>query len=410
MGTFSHARTIPIRRRLAVASLSALALAGVICGGTATAQASDRASNQALAGPGCPSSVHSSTATTTSTISSASWTTAGVPWRSVGKGWILADLAKSAGATAPGTLYLVSPAGQRYRLGTAPGGSDAFLADWSGNGANALFMAQSTTSTTATIIVLNLRTGKGSSFTMYSGSPFASISFTRPSGTAILVQTTASPEGGYLPLQRFSLTGTRELCYPVTFPRAGSTDGSYLESANGTELVISTQNGMELVSNAGQPIRPLALRGQYACQLLNWWNSQTVLGDCSGQLLAFPLSGGTPDQLTTSRDPGTFLGAWHLPSGTYAEAAACGTTWLEKLNPTGTATDLTIPGAATAGTVRPLGTYGNQLPLLIGGGCDTRFAYSMIDWYNPAANTAKTVIGGPAGDGYVTAAVLYPTP
>ncbi len=39
------------------------------------------------------------------------------------------------------------------------------------------------------------------------------------------------------------------------------------------------------------------------------------------KLLAFPLSGGRPDQLTTSRDAGTFLGAWHLPSGTYAEAA-----------------------------------------------------------------------------------------
>jgi len=133
-------------------------------------------------------------------------------------------------------------------------------------------------------------------------------------------------------------------------------------------------------------------------------------GGSDGRILSRtgnPLSGGRADQLTTSRDAGTFLGAWHLRSGTYAEAAACGETWLEKLNTNGTATTLTIPGAADAGTVRPLGTYGDQLPLLIGGGCDTRYAYSLIDWYNPAANVAKTVLGGPAG-GYVTNAILFP--
>jgi hypothetical protein len=129
--------------------------------------------------------------------------------------------------------------------------------------------------------------------------------------------------------------------------------------------------------------------------------------DCSGQLLVYPLSGGRPDQLTSSRDPGTFLGAWHLPSGTYAEAAACGSTWLEKLNTNGTATSLTIPGAADAGTVQPLGAYGNQLPLLVAGGCDGRYPYSFVDWYSPSANAARTVIGGPAGGGYVTGAELF---
>jgi hypothetical protein len=38
----------------------------------------------------------------------------------------------------------------------------------------------------------------------------------------------------------------------------------------------------------------------------------------------------------------------------------------------------------------------------------TRYAYSLIDWYNPAANVAKTVLGGPAGGGYVANAILFP--
>jgi hypothetical protein len=48
------------------------------------------------------------------------------------------------------------------------------------------------------------------------------------------------------------------------------------------------------------------------------------------------------------------------------------------------------------------------MPLLIGGGCDGHVSYSFVDWYNPGADTARTVIGGRAGGGYVTAAVLFP--
>jgi hypothetical protein len=420
MGTFGIARAGRVRRRVAAAALSGLALAGVVCGGTATAQASDLGTATAAtaatgaaaatgatgaagaAGAGCPASVTGGTAVTTA---GKSWT-AGVPWRGVGRGWILAAAARSKSLGSPETLYLVSPDGRRYRLGPAP--ANATLEDWSGNGTNALFFSEPLgNSTTGSIIVLNLHTGRASRFTVYSGTAFPGLSFSRPAGTAILFQGNM-PDGAYLPLQRFSLTGTRELCYPTRFAKAGAVDGGFRENASGTQIVFGTQNGLEVVSNAGRPTRALAIHQPFSCELLNWWNTQSVLADCSGQLLAYPLSGGRPDQLTTSRDPGTFLGAWHLPSGTYAEAAACGSTWLERLSPNGTATTLTIPGAADAGTVQPLGTYGDQLPLLVGGGCDGHYAFSLVDWYNPAANTARTVIGGPAGGGYVVDAVLFP--
>lgn len=402
MGAISPARKVRIRRRAAAASLSALALAGVMGSGVTAAQARDQLAADP-AGTGCPASIPAN-----GTVSVASWyaAPAGVPWRSVGRGWILADLAKSASATGRETLYLTSPRGQRYRLGRTP--ANATLEDWSGNGTNALFFAQGDNSTRASITVLNLHDGKASSFTVFSGAPFPGISFSRPSGEAVLFLGPASEEGGFLPLQRFSLTGAREQCYPTTFPRAGAVDGGFVETPDGTEIVMSTDNGMEVVSNAGQPIRALAIHATGSCQQLNLWNSQSVLATCSGQLAAYPLSGGRPDQLTSSRDAGTFLGAWHLPSGVYAEAAACGQTWLEKLNQKdGTATTLTIPGAANAGTVQPLGTDGDQMPLLLAGGCDGHFPYSFVDWYNPGANTATTVIGGPAGGGFVTHALLF---
>ena len=358
--------------------LSVVVLIGVISGGATAARAVD---------------------------SAAGWTSA--PWHSVSQGWILADVAKSKSSSGRGTLYLVSPGGQRYRLGPAPASS--ILEDWSGNGTYALFFPQNPGPTTAPITVLNLHTGQARSFTVSSNQVFPNISFSRPDGTAILFQPGFTGSGAALPLERFSLTGALEQSYPTQFPQAGTYEGAkFLENATGTELVVNTQNGLELMSNSGQPIRALATHGPGSCSLLGWWSNGSVLASCgNGELLAYPLSGGRPDQLTSSRDEGTFLGAWHIPSGTYAEAAACGSTWLEKLNSNGTSTTLTIPGAVDAGSVQPLGTLGNQLPLLVAGGCDGVYPYSFVDLYKPSTNTAKTVVGGPAGGGYVTGAILF---
>jgi hypothetical protein len=378
MRTLSRTRSTRLRKRMADVWLSVVVLIGVISGGATAARAVD---------------------------SAAGWASA--PWHRVSQGWILADVAKSKSSSGRGTLYLVSPGAQRYRLGPAPASS--ILEDWSGNGTYALFFPQNPGSTTAPITVLNLHTGKASSFTVSANQIFPDISFSRPDGTAILFQPGFTGSGAALPLERFSLSGALELSYPTQFPQAGTYEGGkFLENASGTELVVNTQNGMELMSNSGQPIRALATHGPGSCSLLGWWSNGSVLASCgNGELLAYPLSGGRPDQLTSSRDEGTFLGAWHIPSGTYAEAAACGSTWLEKLNSNGTSTTLTIPGAVDAGSVQPLGTLGNQLPLLVAGGCDGVYPYSFVDLYKPSTNTAKTVVGGPAGGGYVTGAILF---
>ena len=185
-----------IRQRVAAASLSMLALGGMVCGAATTAQASDVAAGSA--GPGRPGSIGGGTSVT----ATAHWAT-GVPWRSVGRGWILADLAQSQSPGAPATVYLVSPGGHRYRLGPAPAG--ATLEDWSGNGTNALFFAENQNSTTGLIIVLNLHTGRASRFSTFSSEPFPGISFTRPDGKAILFQAGTTQDGASLPLQRFSL-------------------------------------------------------------------------------------------------------------------------------------------------------------------------------------------------------------
>jgi len=402
--------TFWVGRRAAAAVLSVLALAGVVSGCAATPLVSVRPAAPvsarpaaAPAGTGCLQGVTGGTASTAGTT--VSWPAAGragVPWRSVGQGWILADLASSAAASGPGTLYLVSPGGQRYRLGPAP--ANAFLEDWSGDGTHALFLDPDPRPGRASVVVLDLRTGRAGSFTVDTATSSVIVAFSRPAGTAILVLA-SSAGGGFLPLQRFSLTGARELCFPAD--AVDGSDGDFLENAAGTAIVFGAQDGIDVVSSAGQPVRTLAAQdGAGLCQMLNWWTGDSVLADCPGGLLAFPLSGGPPERLTTSGDRGPFLGAWHLPSGTYAETGACGSTWLERLNPDGTATRLTVPGTPDGGRVQPLGAYGGQLPLQVTGGC-ARYPGSFIDWYNPADGVATTVLGGPAGGGYVTDAILF---
>jgi hypothetical protein len=352
------------------------------------------------------------TYSTRTALGSAPWPGSSVPWHSVGKGWILGIVSAKQSGTGPQTLYLVSPRGQRYKLGSAPAG--ATLQDWSGASMDALFTNQPDSGTKATVIVLNLKTGQASGFTVYSPLQFPEISFSHPSG-GILLLASHDSSGGYLPLQRYSLTGTRQICYPNSFRGAGSGAFEYRESPAGPDVVLQTKNGLEVMSNSGHPVRFLPQPHGYSyCAPLNWWNSQTILATCSNNssttlAFAFPLSGAKPTAVTTAKQSSTFLGIWRIPSGTYAQEAACGSSWLEHLNANGTGTQLLIPGATNAGNVEPLGTYGNELPLWVTGGCDGHTPYSKVDWYSPSANKATTVLGASAGGGFVMDALLYPS-
>jgi hypothetical protein len=351
---------------------------------------------------------------TESAMATAPWPGSSIPWGSVGKAWILGTVAATEAGedNGPQTLDLVSPSGQRYKLGPAPEGTS--LVDWSGSSAMALFVAQPNNSDKATIYVLNLKNGQANVFSVYSGGGgYVNLSFTRPSAQGILVLASASSNVGYLPVQRYGLTGSRQECYPNSFRGAGSGAWGYAESPGGAGLVVDTQNGLEVMSNAGQPLRFLKPPAGFgSCQTLNWWTSQAVLAQCSSQsttdLWAFPLSGARPTQVSTKGQSSTFLGAWRLPSGTYAQEAACGSSWLERLNSNGTGTELLIPGATNAGNVVPLGTYGKEMPLWVTGGCDGHTPYSKVDWYNPVANVATTVLGASAGGGFVSDAILFP--
>src|SRR6185369_12567884 len=167
---------------------------------------------------------------------------AGVPWRHVGPGWVLAQYTTAApegGKAGPVTLYLISPGGARYQLArwpdsrTAPG-----LVAWSPDGKRALFQVFSGKGRTEQ---LTLATGRKSTFVMQgSATP---IGYTTPRGLNIVG---TRPSGTRTILARYSLSGrlVQSLGYS-----AGA-----LYSPSGTEFVAGASRGVKLVSNRGSLI------------------------------------------------------------------------------------------------------------------------------------------------------------
>ncbi len=333
-----------------------------------------------------------------------------VPWSVVGSGWLLAQWsasnpdASAGGAGGASTLFLIDPQGGRYDLGPAPSGTQ--LSDWSGDGHRALLV--STGSSTATVV--DLQTGSASSISIGSEQPFADLDFTRPTGQAFIVPG-MSEQSGATPIQRFSLAGTLEQTYPTSFAQAGNSDGSFVEAPDGTVLALDARNGLELVSNAGEPVRFLPPPpGQNNCSAIRWWNANDVLDGCPSQLWLVPAPGSSPAPLTSASSPGAYLDAWSLPEGTYVEEGACGTTWLDRLNADGTTTRLAVPDTPTGGSVAGRGTFGSQLAITLTPGCDTGNATptsNSLAWYDPATNVVTPLLGSRVNGGWVDQEVLY---
>jgi hypothetical protein len=363
-----------------------------------------------------------------------------IPWSQVGPGWMLAIWSPAPGlspgqtpppgapthATATTTLYLVDPAGGRYPITTFPPPGDKAapqLVDWSGDGSHALFYAQYASPSTA--ISVDLHTGAQTAIPV-NGSP----RYTRPDGKAILL---SSSYNGNTPgtLRRIDLTGNQQLTYPTDqLGGAGQFSGDYLESPDGTQLVLGTanlgnarvprtDNGLVVMGNDGSVVRELPSPTPKAqCSPVRWWTSTVMLANCQAssgsQLWQVPLDGGAPTALTAVNsgkedDPG-FAGdlgdgnAWQLPSGTFLQSAgACGTEFLSRLTPDMHTTKVTVPGADSS--VRVTGATTDKLVLQAKLGCG---ANTSLLTYDPAANTTDVLLGPPVNGGAVTDALLYP--
>ena len=423
-GVSAAGPVVPRRRQArvwAAAGLLALALVATACG-----NGGGSASGPTPSTPGHATTTTLRGATTTSSTAPSTTKpvlTAGqqgsrgaVPWSKVGAGWVLATWSTSpagatGGGTAPATIDLVDPQGGRYDLGSAP--TTGVLTDWSGNARNALFLVPTAPAATGTIsygaVVLDLRTGGTSQFSVGSEVGPDAVQFTKPDGTAVIL---AGPQ-----VRRYGLSGALELSYPTAVPGApGSTTtgGAFAETPTGTELGLSAAGGIDVVSNGGTPLRFVGPPpGQQPCTVDGLWQATSVLESCGSELWAQPLSGALPDHVATASTGTTILDAWLVGTRVVAEAGACGTTWLETADPGGTLSAISVPDVGTGGSVEPLGAHGSQLGVVLRPGCDRGTAQQQgttLGWFDPAANTLTPLLGARANGGTVDAAVLFHGP
>jgi len=342
-----------------------------------------------------------------------------VPWSQVGPGWLLSEWAPVAPSETSGpakysVLYLVDPQGGRYVI-TTLATTHGDLVAWSGDGKRALFEAQTTTSSVVT--VLQLQNGEASTFKIPGSEPW-SVSFTEPDGLAIIAVGQVGPSGT-VHVRRFDLNGTPAYSYPTAFPRAGRLNGGVLYSPDGTEIVLGTTRGFEVVANTGQPLRYLPMRAEPGtCQPARWWATGLLLASCTPPNSSVPLlwlvpaNGRPPEPLTLAprRASGDYgdVDAWSLPSGDYAQdLGACGYIYLARVSGQRT-TPVRVPGTAADKSVYVLGAFGDQLALTTAFSCSPGSASLM--WYDPATNAVTPLLGPPVNGGSVGTTLLWREP
>jgi TolB protein len=368
-----------------------------------------------------------------------------IPWSQVGPGWILASWSPTSGldsghsppaglpTASPVTLYLLDPAGGRYAITTFPPSRGAgpddpsrtpHLADWSGDGRHALFEEFVGAGGKATVTEVDLATGAKQIFT---APAYARVAYSRPTGQAILESfSDSSSNGGYTHiLERVDLSGTKQLTFPIDqLGAAGKFNDAYLQTPDGTQLVLGADNGMVVVGHDGVVARQLPMpEPRSSCRPVRWWTSTVILAACDilpppsgpvggseSQLWQVPLAGGAPTALTSvnGRDLG-YQNAWQLPSGTFLDdVPGCGGDGLLfRLTADMQTTQVDVPGVAHGKTVVAVGVTADKLVLMTRGNCGS--PNTSLRTYDPAANTSTVLLGPPLDGGDVKRAILYPT-
>jgi TolB protein len=323
------------------------------------------------------------------------------------------------------TLYLVDPQGDRYAIATFGTEDERApeLLDWSGDGSHALLGARYPAP--SNVVSIDLHTGVQTTLPV-NGYP----RYTHPDGKSLLVANDYNSNNNQPgTLKRLDLAGHEQQSYPTDqLGAAGKFSGDYLESLDGTQLVLATEgkqvaprsaNSLVVMANDGKILRTLpSPMANAECSPVRWWDATVILAHCSNdagsQLWEVPLDGGTPTALTAVNsgqedDPG-FGGdigdgvAYQLPSGTFLQSAgACGTAFLSRLTPDMHTTQVQIPGVSDS--VLVAGATADKLLILGKVGCSG--TTSMLT-YDPAANTSTVLLGPPINGGGVTDARLYP--
>jgi hypothetical protein len=325
-----------------------------------------------------------------------------VPWAQVGGGWAVVQR-DEANRT---TVELVSPAGTAYRIATLPARATATL--WSPDHERLLIGDGSR------LQELTLRTGAARPVPVPAG--VEPISYTRPTGTALLVI------GGDGVLRRYDVrSGALQQTYPTMEPGVGALSVRFLAyDRDGGMLAVAAQHGLAVLSNDGRLYQAYpAPAGTAMCAPLRWNGTSSVDATCSAPSTAtanvyrFPIEGLPAVQLTHGPHGANIFGysdIWSYDGGRLGLAPnGCGPASLVRFDAAGIGTEVDVP--LPRGVRGPFEYVGHHdaLVRLLGhstGQCSPS-GFVLLS-YDAAANTTTVLAPATDSDGVLQPAVLVP--
>jgi hypothetical protein len=236
--------------------------------------------------------------TTTTTAAPAPWPEPGfppalppelIPWDEVGAGWLLVDYAPpSAGQSGvdPGTtraVFLVDQEDNWYGAWSWPGPGLQVL-DWSPDGRRLLALDYRRY---PALSIIDLYDRTTATVPVHSAGEYriSSARFTRPAGRDIVVHLIDDWNRMRVRLETlhtdgtpFALLADLGLISSHT-PQYVSGGLSWLYAASGTQVVVTTSDGIRLLDNQGVLLRSLDSPGP-GCTLSRWWDERRVLAAC----------------------------------------------------------------------------------------------------------------------------------
>jgi TolB protein len=335
---------------------------------------------------------------------------AAVPWGDVGPGWELAAWEPHPSAKQKvNYIELVSPFGAAYAVYAT--GPNTQLVAWAGDRTTALLEAGDR------FEVLDLATGT-LTHTFRKQVPASAViyasSFTWPQGLALyLVEETGNYRNVAVHPERVSLTGTVEMHYPGSEPAVGTFNGSMLSSADGKQVVFGAAHGLALFDNDGAFVAQLVMRQAGNCSPEFYWSATEVLADCQDgvypRLIDFSLTTGkwrAIDQRPRGTDSGD-LQAWRGGPTVYVKvASACGYVYVAMLQGDDPVY-MNIPGIEEGTSEGVVDTTSTSV--LVGASPACTGGREIFDWFTPATDAVRQILGPPVSGGLIDGIVGYPS-
>jgi len=326
-----------------------------------------------------------------------------VPWDRIGPGWTLDVVTASVNDTT-GVLYLVDPLGGRYVIAQ----HSPTPAAWSPDGQRALFVSYDDKRHDFAITERDLRTFAELHATTVAGDTAITVTYTRPTGTAMVVA--ASGDNGGTTYAKYGTDGVRQAVYPSATSALGKFSGSPVYTPDGLHFFLGAEHGLAYLDNGG------ALAGEFPapvdgyCIAGHMLDATTVTVSCGNDVYTLNVGTGTFTRVTRfnpqAHDGLGYVEEYLTRGGTFLlTAQGCGGMTLSTLNADGTGSPVhvSVP-AGVEGHLHPV-AVGSDAIFFASSGCQG--VGSSLVRYDLNSGRYTSVVGPGATSGVLNATVSF---